>query len=193
MVQDWIDKKPTAHNWKAFFNSIIQMHDNEQQEASSAAITKTVATNNNDREEQWEEQLRLALREGGLFLCDVNNDESLVSFDFDPPPQFDMIYSSLCLEVCKTVEHFKQTIKRLERLLKPGGLLLVNGVTNKSYYHVGNKIIYSLSISAKQVSQAFEDAGITDNLKFISKPRKPNLKCDDCEGLYTIFAFKPSK
>lgn len=54
--------------------------------------------------------------------------------------QYDIILSSLCLEAaCLTIEIFDQTIERLIRLLKPGGLPLLLTIRNESFYYVGKE------------------------------------------------------
>jgi nicotinamide N-methyltransferase/phenylethanolamine N-methyltransferase/methyltransferase len=117
-VQDWIEQKNNAFDWTNFFEKILDANKTPREKLP-----------------QWESRLRDALTRGGLSACDVNDSKCPILNGKED--EYDIIFSSLCLEAaCLTIEIFNETIKRLVRLLKPGGLLLLHTVRNESFYYV---------------------------------------------------------
>ena len=66
-----------------------------------------------------------------------------------------LFFSSLCLEAaCLTIESFNQSIKRVVRLLKPGGLLILLMVRNQSFYYTNEKKLFCLPLDETKIEQA---------------------------------------
>lgn len=140
-VDDWLKQKPNAFDWSTFFEGVLD-----------------VARKPKEDRVEWESRLRDALNKGGLSKCDVNDpDCPVLSGEADT---FDIVFSSLCLEAaCLTIKKFNETIKRLVRLLKPGGVLLLAMVRNESFYYVGAEKFFCLPLDESKVQQALHDAG----------------------------------
>jgi SAM-dependent methyltransferase len=145
-VQDWLDEKSDAFNWKPFFNYILD-----------------IKQGHHDNEIEYETKLRSALQNGQIFRCDVNGKNSLFIDDsVNNEQQFDMIYSSCCLEsACSSYDIFRQTIRRLSDLLKPGGLLLICNYRNSTLYVFNGDKFTDLPLTEEIIRTAFVE---TDHL-----------------------------
>jgi hypothetical protein len=147
-VQDWLDENPNAFNWKPFFNYVLD-----------------IKQGHHDNEIEYEIKLRSALKNGKIFRCDVNGENSLFIDDTNSnnhQQQFDMIYSNSCLEsACSSYDIFRRTIGRFSDILKPGGILLIFSYQNStSYVFNGNKFT-DLPLNEEIIRTAFIE---TDHL-----------------------------
>ena len=71
-----------------------------------------------------------------------------------------IISTSLCLEAaCTTFAEYKEAVKKLVRLLKPGGFLLMFVVERQTFYMVGEKKWFCLYLTLEQVKEALAEAG----------------------------------
>ncbi|CAF1196122.1 unnamed protein product [Rotaria sp. Silwood1] len=141
VVTDWIEKKPNAFDWTRFFEWVLDIVGNPK-----------------EKRIEWESRLRNALNQGGLSTCNVNDPHCPILSG--KANDYDIIFSSLCLEAaCLTIEIFDETIKRLVRLLKPGGLLLLAMVRNNSYYYVNGEKFFCLPLDEKKVEKALRATG----------------------------------
>jgi nicotinamide N-methyltransferase/phenylethanolamine N-methyltransferase/methyltransferase len=144
-VKDWIEQKNNAFDWTKFFEKILDANGTPREKLP-----------------QWESRLRDALTRGGLSTCDVNDSNCPILNGKEN--DYDIILSSLCLEAaCLTIEIFNETIKRLVRLLKSGGLLLLLMVRNESFYYVNQEKFFCLPLDETKVKQALDQTnGIVD-------------------------------
>ncbi|CAF3361366.1 unnamed protein product [Rotaria socialis] len=132
---------PTAFDWTNYFESVL-----------------TVARSSKEKRLEWESRLRDALCRGGLSACDVNDPNWPVLSG--KSNDYDIIFRSLCLEAaCLTIEIFNETIRRLVRLLKPGGLLLLVMVRNESFYYVDKEKFFCLPLNEAKVENALHATG----------------------------------
>ena len=72
--------------------------------------------------------------------------------------------SSLCLEVASQTPHeYKQGMRKLAALVKPGGSLIIYGVQDNStgFYTVGDVSFKVLCVTSDLAVEAMRDAGIT--------------------------------
>ncbi|CAF3449120.1 unnamed protein product [Rotaria socialis] len=135
------DSNPTAFDWTNYFESVL-----------------TVARSSKEKRLEWESRLRAALCRGGLSACDVNDPNWPVLSG--KSNDYDIIFRSLCLEAaCLTIEIFNETIRRLVRLLKPGGLLLLVMVRNESFYYVDKEKFFCLPLNEAKVENALHATG----------------------------------
>jgi predicted methyltransferase len=102
-----------------------------------------------------EKRMRLAVKDA--FFVNVLNDNPIAPQE---PKQFDCITTSLVFESASS-DHatYERCVKNVATLLKPGGVLLLEGDINESFYMVGNEKFFVLSVDLPFVRQAFEKAG----------------------------------
>jgi len=144
-VQAWIDQSPDVHDWTTFFRYLLQAHQTPESELSN-----------------WENRCRQALASLPLVRCDANDPNcSILSGSSN---DYDIIVSCECLDVaCQTVDAYKTAVRRLVRLLKPGGLLVLLAAIDCSYYMVGNEKFTGLPLNEKLIREALQEAGINSD------------------------------
>lgn len=96
--------------------------------------------------------------------CDVFTDNILLGEDTDSKtsPPFDVVMSCLCLECCPTdVKGYAGIMKRINKLLGPGGGLVLCGFLQGKKWKAGSSAItYShISIDQKELHDAVAGAG----------------------------------
>ena len=73
---------------------------------------------------------------------------------------FSNVYASLCLEAaCNSLAEYKLAIKKLGKLLKPGGYMVLFMAERETFYMVGEHKWFCLSLTLAQVKEALEEAG----------------------------------
>jgi SAM-dependent methyltransferase len=178
-VKNWIDQKDDAFDWTIFFEKVLNANGTSREKLS-----------------EWESRLRDALICGGLSTCDINDPNCPILNGQEN--EYDIIFSSLCLEAaCLTIESFNETIKRLVRLLKPGGLLLLLMVRNQSFYYVNQEIFFCLSLNETKVEQALNKTNELvdihiDCSETTVEDKQRNTK-SDFDGKMVINAYKRIK
>ncbi|CAF1584300.1 unnamed protein product [Rotaria magnacalcarata] len=175
-VTDWIEQKSTVFDWTNYFESVL-----------------TIAGTSKEKRIEWESRLRDALSRGGLSICDVNDPGCpILSGKSD---DYDIIFSSFCLEAaCLTIDIFNETIGKLVRLLKPGGLLLLVMVRNESFYYVGAEKFFCLSLDEAKVKKALQATGELVDIHIDSVDTRVEDQerntMSDFDGEMIIHAFK---
>ena len=77
--------------------------------------------------------------------------------------RFDVVTTSLCIEACTTSEeHYKSTIHKLSRFLKPNGCLLMFGVLDETFYTVGEATFRHFQVNQNLVEEALREAEIEE-------------------------------
>ncbi len=173
-IQEWLDHSPNAHDWTTFFLHILRENKTSESDLS-----------------KWEDNLRNALLHFPLKHCDVNDINCPILSG--PANQYDIIVSSDCLEAaCLTRESYKQAVRRLVRILKPGGLLILLGVTGCTFYTVGNERFFSLVIDDQLVREALQEAGINPAQVHIDSETlvNENDSLADYDGCRAVSAIK---
>ena len=141
----------------------------------------------------WESRLRDALIQGGLSKCDVNDANCpILSGQAD---DYNIVFSSLCLEAaCLTIELFNETVKRLVRLLKPGGLFLLLTVRNESFYRVNQDKFFCLPLNETKLEQALRQTNEIVNIQIDSSDTSMDDQqrntVSNFDGLMVIHAYK---
>ncbi|XP_054724275.1 nicotinamide N-methyltransferase-like [Uloborus diversus] len=109
-----------------------------------------------------EAQIRKSVK--SVVQCDVLRDdivplEELTSVETKPP--YDVILSCLCLQAAAPdYDAYIATLKRINKMLRPGGGLIVCDFANADeYWTAGNKKFHYLNLSLDEVSEAFRRAG----------------------------------
>ncbi|XP_070553311.1 indolethylamine N-methyltransferase-like isoform X2 [Ptychodera flava] len=136
-VEKWVKNTPDAVDWSQFIKSVCDKEGNEN---------------------KWEERqamVRQSIRE--IIHCDLLKSNPLEPKVYEP---FDAIVTSYCVEAaCPDKDSFKEAIKNIVNLLKPGGVLFIFTVLNESFYVVGEKRFYCLKVEETFVKTAVVEAG----------------------------------
>ncbi|XP_018427131.1 PREDICTED: nicotinamide N-methyltransferase-like [Nanorana parkeri] len=171
-LQKWLRKDPDAFDWTPVVKMVCELEGNSDSESCK----------------KKEEKLRRTVTK--VLKCDA-----LKENPYDPVkmPQADCLISCLCLEaVCKDVKSFTNVLRNFMSFIKPGGNIVLQSVLNCSYYFVGQKRFFSLSISKEEVEAAFKEAGYEIvKLKVIPFTEKQRMDISNQGGYYFVHAHKP--
>ncbi|XP_075046472.1 nicotinamide N-methyltransferase-like [Mixophyes fleayi] len=169
-LQKWLRKDPDAFNWSHVVKFVCEL------EANSCNW------------EEKEEKLRRKVTK--VLKCDA-----LKKNPFDPLviPAADCLISCLCLEApCKDLDSFCDTLKNLKELLKPGGHIILQNVLNCTFYYVGQKMFFHLSLTKQDLENAFKEAGYKiKEIKVVPRNDKSRMDITDFESFYYVHARKP--
>ena len=170
-VEKWQNNLPDSHDWSAYFKFIV-----EKLEGNSSEET----TNR-------ESELRKKIRH--ILPCDIEWEDP-VKWPSCWGPQsamFDVVFTSLCLEVCVTSnEGYRQAIGKLKRYLKPGGHIVMFGVLGESYYTVGQERFYSFPLSKNFIAETLSSEGfkMPEDMKVLAI----NSEESDAKAVYFLGA-----
>ncbi|XP_078576682.1 nicotinamide N-methyltransferase-like [Branchiostoma floridae x Branchiostoma japonicum] len=105
---------------------------------------------------------------------------------------FDVVTTSLCLETaCPDRETYSAAVRRITRLLKPGGTFALAEVTNQTFYSFGGYKFFTLPIDSSFMREVFEKAGYVDiNIKSFPATNLENNTISDFDGLVVLHARK---
>ncbi|XP_069108769.1 nicotinamide N-methyltransferase-like [Argopecten irradians] len=125
---------------------------------SQTGITKYVLRRENSNESVVQRQNAMREKVRGVLAVDVHLEHPIGSDD--GPQYFDVVTSSLCLEVAsQTILEYKKAMRNVCGLLKPGGHLILVGLCGQSYYRVGDTTFSSLPLNRHQAEEILEELG----------------------------------
>ena len=153
-VELWKHGKEGAYDWSPHFKYVV----NEVEHITG--------------DDAWRErQELLRKRISNITACDILRDNPLLAVEQEA---FEIVFTSLCLEAaCTTYAEYKEGIKKLVGLLKPGGFLLMVIVERQTYYVVEKKKWPSLYLTLEQVKIALAEAGTAI---FVVEHEPPSLE-----------------
>ena len=138
-VELWKHGKEGAHDWSSHFKHVV----NEVEHIAG-----------DDAWREREELLRKRMT--NIIPCDIFSDNPLLV----KQEPFEIVFTGLCLEAaCTTYTEFKEGVKKLVGLLKPGGFLLMLLDERETFYMVGERKFSCLSLTLEQVKEALVEAG----------------------------------
>ena len=138
-VELWRDGKEGAHDWSSHLKYVV----NEVEHIAG-----------DDAWREREELLRKRIT--NIIPCDIFSDNPLLV----KQEPFEIIFTGLCLEcACTTYAEYKESVKKLVGLLKPGGFLLMLVDERETFYMVREKKFSCLSLTLEQVKEALAEAG----------------------------------
>ena len=138
-IELWKHAKEGAHDWSAYFKYAV----NELEQTTG--------------EEAWRKREELLRnRISSIIACDIFCDNPLITNQ----EQFDIVSTCWCLEfICKTYMQYKESVKKLVGLLKPGGFLLIFFDERCTFYIVGKEKWFCLYVTLENVVEALTEAG----------------------------------
>ncbi|CAH1246318.1 NNMT [Branchiostoma lanceolatum] len=168
-IEKWVKKDPDAHDWSAFFKFVADLEgDSSSWEARQS-------------------HLRDAIKE--VIPCDVTKPDPFAPRQYE---EFDAVITTLCLEAaCPDRESYSAAVRSITRLLKPGGTVVLSGVTNQTFYTVGGYKFFTLPIDSSFMREVFEKAGYVDiNIKSFPATNLENNTVSDFDGFVILNAKK---
>ncbi|GBM44499.1 hypothetical protein AVEN_15023-1 [Araneus ventricosus] len=111
--------------------------------------------------------------------CDILSDGVLKTEDLTPEssPPYDLIISVLCLEVpCLNFESFVNVLKRLNKLLRKGGGILISSVLDIEDWEVEGKKFPHLKIDLKDILLALDTSGFGNHVVKYMSPKNPSYE-----------------
>ncbi len=142
-VQQWLDKEPTSWNWMPFFEHVVVILE---EKSPREAIER-------------EERLRSITR--AVVPCDITQDPPIVEGYGGP---YDIVMCMLSIEAgCHTHDEYKLAVKRVYKLIKSGGYLLLYSTVRRDtstlgWYNVGSEMFTEIPLSLEFVYAALKDA-----------------------------------
>ena len=139
-VELWKQRKEGARDWSSHFQYVV----NE--------VEHTAGDN------AWREREELLRKRiTNIVPCDALSDKPLL-VEQEP---YEIISTSLCLEpACTSQMQYKEAIKRLVGLLKPGGFFLMLIPERTTFYKVGKIKLPCLYVTLEQAKEALHEAGM---------------------------------
>ena len=135
----WKNREEGAHDWSAHFKYVV----NEVEHIAGDDVWR-----------EREELLRKCIT--SIIPCDIFSGNPLLV----KQEPFEIVTTSLCLEAaCTTYPEYKEAVKKLVGLLKPGGFILMFIVERQTFYVVGGKKWSCLYLTLEQVKEALAEAG----------------------------------
>ncbi|XP_068099295.1 nicotinamide N-methyltransferase-like [Hyperolius riggenbachi] len=105
-------------------------------------------------------------------------------------PQADCVITTWLLDkICKTQDDYMRNLRKILKLLKPGGHLILLGLTNASYYTVGEHKFHYFTYDEKFARDALVREGMTI-LQCEDTPRTSESPLIDYGGILFIMACK---
>ena len=122
-IQQWLEKEPTAWNWRPFFEHVVVTLEGK---SSNEAIER-------------EKCLRSII--SAVVPCDVTQDPPIAE-GFRGP--YDAVMCMLSIEAgCHTHEEYEVAVKRIHRLIKSGGYLLLYSTVRRDTTTLGSYCVGS--------------------------------------------------
>ena len=155
-IKQWLEKEPGAFDWSPHFDYVVKtLEGGEERDAR-----------------EREERMRHVTK--GVVWCDYFGKEGIIEKGYEGP--YDVVLESNSLQAaCTSVESYKQCVKLLAGLLKPGGTLAMYGEdtsmeTTTLPYMVSDKEFSVLCLSRECIRSILIELGFVDvKVDFISK------------------------
>ena len=147
-IQQWLKKEPGAFDWSPHFDYVVKtLEGGEERDAR-----------------EREERMRHVTK--GVVWCNYFGKEGIIEKGYEGP--YDVVLESNSLQpACTSVESYKQCVKLLAGLLKPGGTLVLYGQdlsmeTVALPYFVNGREFSELCITRECIRSILTELGLVD-------------------------------
>ena len=163
VLRKWLDGDSDAYDWSPHFNFVVQDLEGK-----------------GEKEVKHRQELVRKLVKA-VVHCDITQDPPIQS-GYDQ--LYDVVISSLVIEsVARNVDEYATYISRLGTLVKPGGVVMMYQIENKSgFYEVGDHKFHNLPVTAEVSVCTLEDAGFHDLTVDKFSPDDPNITYSFVKG-----------
>uniref|UniRef100_A0A667Y949 Zgc:64002 n=1 Tax=Myripristis murdjan TaxID=586833 RepID=A0A667Y949_9TELE len=165
-LEKWIRAEEGCFNWDAHIQFVCDL---EGRSRTPAVVTET---------------LRQRIKH--VLKCDVSLENPFQPVTVEPA---DCIISSLCLEAaCKDREAYRHSLGAMVGLLRPGGVLVLVGDLNETFYTVGDQKFLTVNLSQDFIEKTLCELGLSVQqfIKQQAQDREVNLKCDYEASFYLV-------
>ena len=146
---------------------------------------QSVEGKGHDEAERREQELRDKIV--SVVHCDIRQ---------DPPVQdteeamYDVVSTHLCfVSACESVDTFREGLRKLAALVRPGGSIVGSDTLGESFYMVGDVRFPSTFLTRDNIYQALLDAGFREDVSFSSLPMEGSS--GDCDAKeYLVYTAK---
>ncbi|XP_028401854.1 nicotinamide N-methyltransferase-like [Dendronephthya gigantea] len=175
-VLSWLAGDTELRNWSPLIKYVV--HDLEGDNNPEAV---------SEREKDMKQKIQ------SVVSCDVNQNPIVDLESIDVGKPFDVLSTSLCVEVVASSEqHYKSTVAKLCKFLKPNGYLIMFGIVNETFYTVGDARFYHFGVTQRMIEEALKDAGIED-LKMELLHRAVKSTISDGQAFFSVVGKKSDK
>uniref|UniRef100_A0A667YFQ5 Nicotinamide N-methyltransferase-like n=1 Tax=Myripristis murdjan TaxID=586833 RepID=A0A667YFQ5_9TELE len=152
-LEKWIRAEEGCFNWDAHIQFVCDLEGRR-----TPAVVK--------------ETLRQKIK--NVLKCDTNLENPFQPVTVEPA---DCIISSLCLEAaCKDQEAYRHSLGAMVGLLRPGGVLVMIGDLNETFYIVGEERFPVLSLSQDFIKKTLCELGLSIQHFILQKDEGTELK-----------------
>ncbi|XP_069803302.1 nicotinamide N-methyltransferase-like [Dendropsophus ebraccatus] len=126
------------------------------------------------RDQSLDPEMKLKAAMKPILKCDLHK-ENLADPEILPPA--DCVMTALLLDATsKDEDDYNRSLRKIVKLLKPGGHLILFGALNASYYMVGEERFHAFKYDEKFVKNAFTAEGLSiDFSEVTDREAKSNL------------------
>jgi hypothetical protein len=146
-VDDWVEQRPTAHDWSAFTRYILQCE----------GIKNPIAEQIANREQQTRERIQQ------YQLVDATRPEPISNLKplSKHRMQYAVVVSCYCADSI-TIDRaiWAAAMQNIVGLLAPGGFFVTAALRNCGYYRVGNRYFPCANINEQDMHQVLLECGI---------------------------------
>ncbi|XP_043936906.1 nicotinamide N-methyltransferase-like [Protopterus annectens] len=168
-IEKWIRNDPDCFDWSAIGKFICEIEGN--------------------RVSWTEKKEKLRQRVKRVLKCDVTSSNPLHPVCVEP---VDCLMTSLCLEAaCKDQETYRNAVKNISTLLKPGGSLIMTAVLNETFYMVDSRKFSCLYFDKEFLTKVLnENNYIIRKVDIMPGPDRATNTHSDFESLLFLVAQK---
>ena len=139
----WKNEEDGAHDWSPFLKYVVCELERKP------------------GDEAWRERAMLLRDRLTVTCCDIKHEHPIGIVNPENP--FSILCTNLCLEAaCNTYDEYKAAVKKLSRLLQPGGYLLMFAVERETFYRAAGQQQckwFCLYLTMAQMKEAMVEAG----------------------------------
>ncbi|XP_056141439.1 nicotinamide N-methyltransferase-like [Lampris incognitus] len=167
-LEKWLSAEEDCFNWDAHIQFVCDLEKKRTPEVVKQTLRRKIKQ---------------------VLKCDVNMENPFHPVVVEPA---DCVVSSLCLETaCKDHHDYRRSLGTMVGLLREGGLLVLIGDLNETFYTVKGQRFSCVSVSEEFIRQTLGELGLTV-LGVEVQPTGERVPCHncDCDAAFFLLAQK---
>ncbi|XP_076839643.1 indolethylamine N-methyltransferase-like [Brachyhypopomus gauderio] len=134
-------------------------------------------------------EVKLRQRVKEVLKCDVHLENPFHPHNLGPA---ECVITSLCLEAaCKDLQTYRNALRGVAALVRPGGVLVMIGVLGQTFYYINETRFSCLHISKSSIENILEDLGFTvHDVNIYPAEDRENNTVSDFEAVLYLVALK---
>ncbi|MCJ8747925.1 hypothetical protein PDJAM_G00158960 [Pangasius djambal] len=169
-IKKWIKNEEGCFDWKPLIDYVCEM----------------------DGRSSSDVEVKLRQRVKEVLKCDVLSENPFHPESVEPA---DCVITSLCLEAAsKDLQTYRNALRRVAKLLRPGGALVMLGVLGETFYYI-DKIRFScLQLSKANVEDVLRNLDFTvQEFNIFPAQDQEKNRVSDFEAFFYLVALKSTK